>query len=255
MNPPMNDQTEVATEDDDEFEGWARAHVAKHPASRAPNTAWIDLDPAWMPKAGWLTGLIHLMRPPTDTSALWKTRWRFSLPGGDPIDTLVVNFAGRFISDRRLAALLGDWQTSITSIRVTVNDATGFKRYYDGMILDATEGCEMRQWCVTGLPVDIAERVAMLIRNVFDEFLGPSFPDLFHDSTPEEKGEFLSTIRPHLADRLRCYSCGRALSDEVSKALGIGPDCAAAVGIPHTQAAAHRALGERPATKYPDPKP
>jgi len=36
-------------------------------------------------------------------------------------------------------------------------------------------------------------------------------------------------------DATSCMQCGRVLTTEISKALGIGPDCAAALGLPHNQ--------------------
>lgn len=40
----------------------------------------------------------------------------------------------------------------------------------------------------------------------------------------------------------RCSFCRRPLKDEVSKVIGIGPDCAEKNGIPHNHKVASRAL-------------
>jgi hypothetical protein len=42
-----------------------------------------------------------------------------------------------------------------------------------------------------------------------------------------------------------CAFCGRALRDEVSKLIGIGPDCARINGLPHNMAAASAVLAKR----------
>jgi hypothetical protein len=45
-----------------------------------------------------------------------------------------------------------------------------------------------------------------------------------------------------LASRTRCATCNRPLSDEVSKLVGVGPDCARTLNIPHSLTAASRRL-------------
>jgi Family of unknown function (DUF6011) len=42
-----------------------------------------------------------------------------------------------------------------------------------------------------------------------------------------------------------CAFCGRALKDEISKLVSIGPDCAGQYHIPHNRAAAERRLIRR----------
>jgi hypothetical protein len=217
-----------------------REDVAKHPASRDPDTAWIDADIEFVPAASWISDMHYLTIPPEDTSKLWRSRWRFHLPGGHPIDTLSITLTSEWL--KLWPSYPPEWIVpEIKGITVTVNDETGFKRFYVGTILDATECCEMQQYCVTGLPRELGERVAAFVRQVWDA--SPLM--LWRESDADDKADFLIGIRPFLADRSRCFNCGRALTDEVSKSLGVGPDCAARAGIAHTQAAAHRALQRR----------
>ena len=55
---------------------------------------------------------------------------------------------------------------------------------------------------------------------------------------PIETAEFLAV-------RGACVICARPLSDEVSKAIGVGPDCAAHYGVPHSVEAANRVQAAR----------
>ena len=45
-----------------------------------------------------------------------------------------------------------------------------------------------------------------------------------------------------LDGKTRCAICRHVLRDEVSKLVGVGPDCAQRYGIPHTLAAASKRL-------------
>ncbi len=70
-------------------------------------------------------------------------------------------------------------------------------------------------------PQDIADRTAATLRAI------DSNPDNFHALLDGSSG---------------CAFCSRALKDEVSKLIGVGPDCAKQNGIPHTTTAANKRL-------------
>jgi hypothetical protein len=70
-------------------------------------------------------------------------------------------------------------------------------------------------------PQDIADRTAATLRAI------DSNPDNFHALLDGSSG---------------CAFCGRALKDEVSKLIGVGPDCAKQNGTPHTITAANKRL-------------
>jgi hypothetical protein len=83
------------------------------------------------------------------------------------------------------------------------------------------EPFEMAMTAVTlAGPQDVADRVAATLRAI------------------TWKDEFYALLDGHG----RCAICARPLTDEVSKLVGVGPDCARQHGIPHSQAAASKRL-------------
>ena len=101
----------------------------------------------------------------------------------------------------------------------------------------------MRQSGIVGAPEPVAERLVRLIREIADA-LAPTWGLM---SDPRSLAEMVRVLQPHRADRLRCISCDRPLRDEVSKAIGIGPDCAAGLGIKHSLSTAHKMVQRRAA--------
>ena len=110
------------------------------------------------------------------------------------------------------------------TVAVTAHDGEHVHRYAGKVELNYDCGpCEMNAVAVVFLraPQRVVDRVASTLRAV------GAGPDNFYALLD---GAESSAI------------CGRALRDEVSKLIGVGPDCARAFGIPHSIAAAERRL-------------
>jgi hypothetical protein len=60
-------------------------------------------------------------------------------------------------------------------------------------------------------------------------------------------GDWPASLYAALAPTGRCHACARPLGDPVSKALGLGPDCAARIGLEHSQRMADAVLTRRAA--------
>ena len=73
-------------------------------------------------------------------------------------------------------------------------------------------------------PQNIIERVAATLRAI--------------DCTPDNFYALLDGAS-------HCAICAHPLRDEISKLIGVGPDCAKAFGIPHSMAAASKRLALR----------
>jgi hypothetical protein len=72
-----------------------------------------------------------------------------------------------------------------------------------------------------GTPQEIVNRTAATLRAI------DCRPDNFYALLDGSRG---------------CALCSRALKDEISKLVGVGPDCARRNGIPHNHAAASKRL-------------
>jgi Family of unknown function (DUF6011) len=73
-------------------------------------------------------------------------------------------------------------------------------------------------------PQDVADRVA---------------------STLRLSGTDKETFYALLARGTRCCVCARPLKDEISKLLGIGPECARYMSLPHSFETANKVLARR----------
>jgi len=196
--------------------------------------AWIDPDPTWTPSDAWIRDLYHLVHVPSPMPERFVVKLRLRLPGGHPADEarLCVEYRR---TNEPADSIFPYWRKS-TEARVTVMDPSGFRRWHTGTI--DSGHTEMQRAYVAGLPSALAERLAIVVRAIAQD--APTF--VLDES---DKAQLVAAINPHRADADRCISCGRVLRDEVSKALGIGPDCANALGVPHTLSEAGRVLNAR----------
>jgi Family of unknown function (DUF6011) len=92
------------------------------------------------------------------------------------------------------------------------------------------EECCERSWYVVSLPSTAPQAVADRIANTLDAI------------NELNLAEDYFTIMP-VSDR--CSICARPLTDIVSKTLGIGPDCAASLGVKHSAAVADAIIARR----------
>jgi uncharacterized protein DUF6011 len=173
--------------------------------------SWIDERPAWMSAADWNLRILPPQKP-------CARRFRLSLIGGGQIrvtENLVLFSPG----DELPPIIICDEQPML---RVQA-ETNGGLRTCSG-VLSHGFMCEMQTYAVVfprGTPQEIADRTAATLRLI--------------DSTQEN-------LVALLARGDRCGCCRRPLEDEVSKLLGIGPDCAKALRVPHTIAFANRVL-------------
>ncbi len=216
-------------EECDEYEReWRAACITRSAELEAihHNLVWVDPEPEWVSATSWIDELDKLVTPPTEGDT-FKTAIRLMLPGGSPRDEVRIT-----VEFRRGEPHIVPWFPNDPTLRVTVFADDGAQRWHAGRI--SNEANEIDRSYITGLPVPVAERVAALIRTIA------------LTATWDAAG-LLRAIQPHRADRLSCICCARPLRDEVSKAIGIGPDCAAGLGIPHNLSTAHKAAKARDA--------
>jgi hypothetical protein len=184
--------------------------------------AWIDERPVWESPVNWTCGEFGILPEPTEPT---MRRFRLSLLGGGQI-RISENFepdpgANSFICYE-------------PQLRVTADPGNGL-RHFTG-IIDRVS-CEMGAAAVLfmpGTPQSIADRVAATFRLLSSDAIGTSVrrPD------PDN---FMA-----LLDRSeQCCVCRRPLRDHVSTLLGIGPDCAKQMRLPHNLDAASRILQRR----------
>jgi hypothetical protein len=108
-------------------------------------------------------------------------------------------------------------------------------RVYRGAIDDILGEMQAAAVVLRGTGDDIqavADRAAATLRALAEDEAAA------HGVTPPDRDRFYA-----LLDGARgCSICGRPLRDEVSKLLGIGPDCAHQWRVPHSRAAASKRL-------------
>jgi hypothetical protein len=144
--------------------------------------------------------------------------FRFSLIGGGQVCT-VENWRWAKYAD--MAPFLSDCPGP--TLRVTAHADDVVHRYHGKIDYGAGPG-EMSAKAVLfprSTPSDVVERVGRTLRAI--------------DTTSENFYALLDGSS-------HCAICARALRDEVSKLVGVGPDCAKALNIPHSIAAATRRL-------------
>jgi hypothetical protein len=184
--------------------------------------SWIDERPVWLSPINW--NLEVLPNPPAPT----LRRFSFTLVGGGQIR----------ISEK--LERMGDKEEDgficyEPQLKVTADAGEGLRRF-TGIIERVS--CEMSTSAVLflpGTPQSIADRVAATFRLLtFAEGVGTS-------CRGPDRGNFAA-----LLDRsAQCCVCRRPLKDHVSTLLGIGPDCAKQMGLPHSLDAATKLLQRR----------
>jgi hypothetical protein len=187
--------------------------------------AWIDERPVWLSPVHWD---LEILPEPTEPTT---RRFRLSLLDGGQI---TVSETFKLWAPPPTPGKQ-DFYRARCDLRVTADAGDGLRRFTGA--LDGT-GCEMVAQAVLflpGTPQSIADRVAATFRlltyadRVGTNVRGPD-PDNFMA----------------LLDRSeRCCMCNHPLRDHVSMLLGIGPDCAKQLRLPHGLEAANRILQRR----------
>jgi hypothetical protein len=191
------------------------------------------LRPEWMLSFAWMDELVTpnltapLDAPPTLESAeplhARSIVLRLALPGGEEHDGVTVRLETRVYITRyphgaRYAELLAG-----VGLTVRAGGRTYIGRVEEGRTEMQTAAVGLR-----GAPQEVLEQtVAALSR-----------PDV---------GDWPASLYAALAPTGRCHACARPLTDAISKVLGLGPDCAARIGLEHSQRMADAVLTRRAA--------
>jgi hypothetical protein len=186
--------------------------------------SWIDERPVWLSPVDWRVSILP------DPQHEMNRRFRFTLLGGGQI-TVVERFKRWTLTPTPEP----EFHCYSRDLRVTADAGEGLRRFrgtIDGVRYEM--GAEAVLF-MPHTPQSIADRVAATFRLLtYKHLVGTNCrgPD------PEN---FVA-----LLDRSeQCSICGRALRDHVSTLLGIGPDCARQLHLPHSLAAANKCQQRR----------
>jgi hypothetical protein len=168
--------------------------------------AWIDEKPAWVPAVHWYLGILE------DPEKPGKRRFRLELIGGGQI-----RVTENFKLWRHAPMGLFCYKTQLQVQAHTDDDVLKVVR---NGVLSGGKFCEMATCAVVfprGTPQEIADRTAATLR-------------LIDAASVDGRDNFYAL----LAHGEQCGCCGRPLKDEISKLVGVGPDCARTLRLPHT---------------------
>jgi hypothetical protein len=177
--------------------------------------AWVDDVPDYFLSTDF-DEMIHGLYERQDAAkAPFKVEFRLALIGGGQIKVTL-----SYDWDRWEPGTIS--MISKDTFVVTVHDDDGVRRFHTGTIDKVCyDLCLSAVLFRSGTPQEVADRVAATFRAI--------------DKTPENFHALLDSSQG-------CAFCGRALRDEVSKLIGVGPDCAKQNGIPHSMEAASKRL-------------
>jgi len=199
----------------EEEDRWQQCHLV---------WSWIDERPVWLSPVDWHASILP------DPQRVTNRRFRFTLLGGGQI-TVIERFRRWTLTPTPEP----EFYCRRPDLRVTADAGEGL-RHFNGTI----DGVSYEMGAQAALfmprtPQVIADRVAATFRLLTCKHLvGTNVrgPD------PEN---FVA-----LLDRSeQCSICGRPLRDHVSMLLGIGPDCARQLNLPHGLAAANKCQQRR----------
>jgi hypothetical protein len=187
--------------------------------------SWVDTQPKWISCINWDYG--DEDGPLQNPTRPCKRTFRLSLIGGGQI-RITENWVESCVHE-----LLGVWNSKINlTISAHVDDGARLQiargKLYPG------DYCEMNASAVVLRGAqDIADRAAATLRAITVDENG--------EVTPPDRDRFYA-----LLDSARgCAICRRSLRDEISKLIGVGPDCARQWKIPHSRDAASKRLALR----------
>jgi hypothetical protein len=186
--------------------------------------AWIDERPVWLSPVDWHHSIL------LDPKRAMNRRFRFTLLGGGQI--VVIE---RFRRWTLTPTPEPEFYCHRPELRVTADAGEGL-RHFIGAI--AGTYCEMGAKAVLftpRTPQSVADRVAATFRLLTDK----------HSIGTSVRGPDPENFVALLDCSEQCSICGRALRDHVSTLLGIGPDCARQLHLPHGLAAANKCQQRR----------
>ena len=183
--------------------------------------SWIDERPVWLsPTAWWLEVLLPPPHPVL-------RQLRFSLLGGGQIQVREKFELSGWSDESYRTMCHGNKILKVTA------DAGDGLHHYAGIVdgIHNEMGADVALFR-RGTPQNVADRVAATFRLLA----------IINDECPSVRGPDRDRFMALLDHSAECCVCHRALRDEVSKSLGIGPDCAKHIGLPHNLAVATRVL-------------
>ncbi len=198
--------------------------------------SWIDERPVCLSPVDWYLDILPNPEPqiPDVKNTALKTkverRFRFTLLGGGQITVIERFKIWRFRTT-------DDWEfiRECQDLRITTDAGAGLK-HFTGVIENTFS--DMNAHAVLfrpGTPQSVADRVAATFRLLtYSNNVGSSVraPD------PENFAALLDRS-------VKCCVCDRPLRDHVSTLLGIGPNCAKQLRLPHSLDAANKILQRR----------
>jgi Family of unknown function (DUF6011) len=192
--------------------------------------AWIDTHPKWVSVVHWSwRNDQHTWEPLIDPEGSCRRAWRFTLIGGGQIKIT------EYWTDRPL--FVGDTflpREERTTLTVSAHTAQGLRVHHgeiDGAVAEMSAYAVLLRGAGEQTQA-IAERAALTLRAL------TACDESSEECTHPDRDRFYAL----LDGATGCSICGRPLRDEVSKLVGVGPDCARQWGIPHSRAAASKRL-------------
>jgi hypothetical protein len=222
------------TTDDFDFEPHHRDWIVRQEREwRAAGltVSWIDTRPKWLAVINWSVphdalDLNVTPAPLIDPVTPCRLGWRFSLIGSGQI-----KIVEHWVKTSEELPVYPVW--NLRTDVVVAAHADDRLRVYRGAIGAIRTEIRAAAVVLRGVGDDIqavAGRAAATLRALTE--------DESTNCTPPDCDRFYA-----LLDGARgCSICGRRLRDEVSKLVGVGPDCARQWQIPHSRAAAPRRL-------------
>ncbi len=200
------------------FDVWEKQREGRTAAASTP--AWMDMLECWL-----IDGGPNNVDPDKHNGplALQPTAASLTLPfalkgGGD----MQVTFETRKVTDTGIGQDPGTWIERKHKLVARTEHGV-----FTGQL---TRECGERSWYVVSLPSAAPQAVADRIANTLDAVNALNLPDDYLVMMPVSG---------------RCSICARPLTDIVSKTLGIGPDCAHRLNIPHSTAIANTIAARR----------
>jgi hypothetical protein len=192
--------------------------------------AWIDERPVWVSPVDWCPAILPdgpILRDPETAT---DRRFRFTMLGGGQITA-----TERFRFSTLLACAEPILRREQYELNATTDGGDGIRRFR-GVIQGVRREMHAEAALFTpGTPQGVADRVAATFRLL---------------TAAEQVGTSVRCLDANnllaLLDRGKhCCICRRPLRDRVSTLLGIGPDCAKRMGLPHGLEVADKILKRR----------
>lgn len=186
--------------------------------------SWIDEKPVWLSPVDWYLEILP------EPEREMERRFRFTMLGGGQITVIESFRLVKIGPGPEYSFYHGD-----TDLRVTTDAGDGLRRYTGTIDKVCYEMNPAAVLFLPSTPQSVADRVAATFRL------------LNHNPDPANnvRGPSQENFSALLDRSEQCSVCGRPLRDHVSTLLGIGPDCARQLHLPHGLGIADKILQRR----------